>query len=148
VGQGVAVQGLLIPEVVELDETACDRLEMAAPELARFGVELERFGPAAVMVRGLPALLGNPDPDKLVRDIADDLAGFDAALGLAEKLDHVAATMACHGSVRAGRTLSVSEMNALLRQMEVTPHSGQCNHGRPTWVKLAMGDVERLFGRK
>ncbi len=147
-GQGVAIQGLLLPEVVELDEVACDRLESAQEALARLGVELERFGPGAVMVRGLPALLGQPDPAKLVQDIADDLAGFDAALGLAERIDHVAATMACHGSVRAGRTLSVAEMNALLRQMEVTPHSGQCNHGRPTWVKLAMGDVERLFGRK
>jgi len=147
-GQGVAVQGLLLPEVVELDEPACDRLEAAAPELASLGVEIERFGPGAVVVRGIPALLGNPDPQRLVRDIADDLAGYDAALGLAERIDHVAATMACHGSVRAGRTLNVAEMNALLRQMEVTPHSGQCNHGRPTWVKLSMGDVERLFGRK
>lgn len=147
-GQGVAVQGLLLPDVVELDEPACDRLEAAAGELARLGVEIERFGPGAVMVRGTPALLGNPDADKLIRDIADDLAGYDAALGLAERIDHVAATMACHGSVRAGRTLAVAEMNALLRQMEVTPHSGQCNHGRPTWVKLSMGDVERLFGRK
>ena len=147
-GQGVAVQGLLLPEVVELDEPACDRLEAAANELARLGVKLERFGPAAVMVRGVPALLGNPDAQRLVRDIADDLVGYDAALGLAERIDHVAATMACHGSVRAGRTLNVAEMNALLRQMEVTPHSGQCNHGRPTWVKLSMGDVERLFGRK
>lgn len=145
---GVAAQGLLLPEVVELDEVACDRLEDAAADLARLGVELERFGPAAVMVRAVPALLGNPDAQRLVRDIADDLAGHDAALGLAERIDHVAATMACHGSVRAGRTLSVAEMNALLRQMEVTAHSGQCNHGRPTWVKLSMGDVERLFGRK
>jgi DNA mismatch repair protein MutL len=147
-GQGVAVQGLLLPEVVELDEVACDRLEAASAALALLGVELERFGPAAVMVRGIPALLGNPDAQRLVRDIADDLAGYDAALGLAERIDHVAATMACHGSVRAGRALNVAEMNALLRQMEVTPHSGQCNHGRPTWVKLSMGDVERLFGRK
>ena len=146
--QGVAAQGLLLPEVVELDEPACDRLEFAAAGLARLGVELERFGPGAVMVRAIPALLGNPDAQRLVRDIADDLAGHDAALGLAERIDHVAATMACHGSVRAGRTLNVAEMNALLRQMEVTPHSGQCNHGRPTWVKLSMGDVERLFGRK
>ena len=147
-GQGVAVQGLLLPEVVELDEPACDRLEAAAGDLARLGVEIERFGPGAVVVRGTPALLGNLDAQKLVRDIADDLAGYDAALGLAERIDHVAATMACHGSVRAGRTLNVAEMNALLRQMEVTPRSGQCNHGRPTWVKLSMGDVERLFGRK
>ena len=147
-GQAVPSQGLLLPEVVELDEPACDRLEAATPQLAALGVELERFGPAAVMVRATPAMLGAIDCARLVTDIADDLAGYDAALGLNERLELVAATMACHGSVRAGRTLSVAEMNALLRQMEVTPHSGQCNHGRPTWVKLAMGDVERLFGRK
>ena len=147
-GQAVPSQGLLLPEVVELDEPACDQLEAAAAQLAALGVELERFGPAAVMVRATPAMLGAIDCRKLVTDIADDLAGYDAALGLNEKLELVAATMACHGSVRAGRTLSVAEMNALLRTMEVTPHSGQCNHGRPTWVKLAMDDVERLFGRK
>ncbi len=147
-GQTVPSQGLLLPEVVELDEPACDRLEAAAPQLAALGVELERFGPAAVMVRATPAMLGAINCQKLVTDIADDLAGYDAALGLSEKLELVAATMACHGSVRAGRTLSVAEMNALLRTMEVTPHSGQCNHGRPTWVKLAMDDVEKLFGRK
>ncbi len=147
-GQAVASQGLLLPEVVELDEPACDRLEAAAAELAALGVELERFGPAAVMVRATPAMLGAIDCARLVTDIADDLAGYDAALGLNARLELVAATMACHGSVRAGRTLNVTEMNALLRQMEVTPHSGQCNHGRPTWVKLAMDDVERLFGRK
>jgi DNA mismatch repair protein MutL len=146
-GRAVPSQGLLLPEVVELDEPACDRLEAAAPQLAALGVELERFGPAAVMVRATPAMLGAIDCTKLVIDIADDLAGYDAALGLNEKLELVAATMACHGSVRAGRTLGVAEMNALLRQMEVTPHSGQCNHGRPTWVKLAMADVEKLFGR-
>jgi DNA mismatch repair protein MutL len=147
-GQAVASQGLLLPEVVELDEPACDRLEAAAPQMMALGVELERFGPAAVMVRATPAMLGAIDCRKLVTDVADDLAGYDAALGLNEKLELVAATMACHGSVRAGRTLSVAEMNALLRTMEVTPHSGQCNHGRPTWVKLAMDDVEKLFGRK
>ncbi|HEV7314105.1 DNA mismatch repair endonuclease MutL [Sphingopyxis sp.] len=147
-GQAVPSQGLLLPEVVELDEPACDRLEAAAAQLAALGVELERFGPAAVMVRATPAMLGAIDCQKLVTDIADDLAGYDAALGLSERLELVAATMACHGSVRAGRTLSVAEMNALLRTMEVTPHSGQCNHGRPTWVKLAMDDVEKLFGRK
>lgn len=147
-GQAIAAQGLLLPEVVELDEPACDRLEAASAQLRELGVELERFGPAAVMVRGTPAMLGAVDSQKLVADIADDLAGYDAALGLSERVELVAATMACHGSVRAGRVLSVAEMNALLRQMEVTPHSGQCNHGRPTWVKLAMGDVERLFGRK
>lgn len=147
-GQAVPSQGLLLPEVVELDEPACDRLEAAAPQLAALGVEIERFGPAAIMVRATPAMLGAINCQKLVTDIADDLAGYDAALGLSERLELVAATMACHGSVRAGRTLSVAEMNALLRTMEVTPHSGQCNHGRPTWVKLAMDDVEKLFGRK
>jgi len=99
-------------------------------------------------VRATPAMLGQGDVRGLVTDLGDELAAFDAAFSLKEKLDHVAATMACHGSVRAGRILSVAEMNALLREMEVTPHSGQCNHGRPTWVKLAHGDIEKLFGRK
>ncbi|MGQ3100720.1 MAG: DNA mismatch repair endonuclease MutL [Sphingopyxis solisilvae] len=147
-GQAVPRQGLLLPEIVELDEPACDRLEAAASQLMALGVELERFGPAAMMVRATPAMLGAIDCRKLVTDIADDLAGYDAALGLSERLELVAATMACHGSVRAGRTLSVAEMNALLRTMEVTPHSGQCNHGRPTWVKMSLGEVEKLFGRK
>ncbi len=145
---GVTSQALLLPEVVELDEPACDRLEARAGELAEFGLELERFGPRAMLVRATPAMLGKGDIHALVTDIADELAAFDQALSLKEKLDHVAATMACHGSVRAGRVLSVAEMNALLREMEVTPHSGQCNHGRPTWVKLAHGDIEKLFGRK
>ena len=144
----VATQGLLVPEVVELEETACDRLEARLAEFADLGLEIERFGPAAMLVRSVPALLGTKDVQALVRDLADDLAAYDEAISLKERLDHVAATMACHGSVRAGRVLSVAEMNALLREMEVTPHSGQCNHGRPTWVKLALGDVEKLFGRK
>ena len=144
----VPAQALLIPEVVELDESACDRLDARQEELAAFGLELERFGPRAVLVRATPALLGAADPNGLVRDLADELAAFDEALSLRERLDAVAGTMACHGSVRAGRVLSVPEMNALLREMEVTPHSGQCNHGRPTWVKLAHGDIERLFGRR
>jgi DNA mismatch repair protein MutL len=147
-GGGVASQALLLPEVVELDEPACDRLEARAGELAEFGLDLDRFGPRAMLVRGVPAMLGQGDVIGLVTDIADELAAFDEALSLKERLDHVAATMACHGSVRAGRVLSVAEMNALLREMEVTPHSGQCNHGRPTWVKLAHGDIEKLFGRK
>ena len=145
---GVARQALLLPEVVELDEPACDRIEARLAELAELGLELERFGPRAVLVRATPAMLGAGDVRGLVTDLADELAAFDGALGLKEKLDLVAATMACHGSVRAGRILSVAEMNALLREMEVTPHSGQCNHGRPTWVKLAHGDIEKLFGRK
>ena len=147
-GQGVASQALLLPEVVELEETACDRLESRIAELRDFGLELERFGPSAMLVRAVPAMLGQSDVQGLVSDLADDLAAYDTALSLKERLDLVAATMACHGSVRAGRMLSVAEMNALLREMEVTPRSGQCNHGRPTWVKLGHGDIEKLFGRK
>ncbi len=144
----VAAQTLLLPEVVELDEPGCDRLEMRAAELGELGLELERFGPKAVLVRATPALLGAGDVKGLVTDLADELAAYDDAVSLKERLEHVAATMACHGSVRAGRILSVAEMNALLREMEVTPHSGQCNHGRPTWVKLGHGDIEKLFGRR
>jgi DNA mismatch repair protein MutL len=148
-GEGAApAQALLLPEVVELDEPACDRLEDAAAELAAYGLALERFGPAAMLVRTVPAVLKGGDVQALVRDVADDLAKNGAALLLGEKRDLVLATMACHGSVRAGRILSVAEMNALLREMEVTPRSGQCNHGRPTWIKLAHGDIEKLFGRK
>ncbi|MBE2992882.1 DNA mismatch repair endonuclease MutL [Sphingomonas sp. CFBP 13603] len=148
IGGTIASQALLIPEVVELDESACDRLESRAEELSEFGLDLERFGPHAMLVRATPALLGQSDPKGLVTDLADELAAFDEALSLKERLDAVAGTMACHGSVRAGRILSVPEMNALLREMEVTPHSGQCNHGRPTWVKISLYDVEKLFGRK
>ncbi|GMM94299.1 DNA mismatch repair endonuclease MutL [Qipengyuania sp. MTN3-11] len=145
-------QALLMPDVVELEEDACDRLEEAAEKLADLGLEIERFGPGAMLVRSLPHALARTDPGKLLRDIDDDLVkhGLDAergALLLGEKLDLVLATMACHGSVRAGRTLRVEEMNTLLREMERTPRSGQCNHGRPTWVKLSMDDVEKLFGR-
>ena len=134
--------------MVELDDVACDHLEARANELAGFGLEVERFGPAAMLVRATPALLGEVDTARLLTDLADEIAAFDSALSLKEALDHVAATMACHGSVRAGRALNLAEMNALLREMEVTPHSGQCNHGRPTWIKLAHGDIEKLFGRK
>ena len=141
-------QALLIPEVVELDEPDCDRIEAAAAVLAGFGLVIERFGPTALLVRAVPAVLGQGNVQALVRDIADDLAQNGAALRLEERLELVLATMACHGSVRAGRTLSVAEMNALLREMECTPRSGQCNHGRPTWVKLAHGDIEKLFGRR
>ena len=147
-GGRVASQSLLIPEVVELDETACDRLDARAGELAEFGLELERFGSRAMLVRATPAPLEQADVGGLIADLADELAAFDQALSLRERLDHVAATIACHGSVRAGRVLSVAEMNALLREMEATPRSGQCNHGRPTWVKLAHGDIEKLFGRR
>lgn len=147
-GGQVASQALLIPEVVELDEPACDRLEARAGELADLGLLLERFGARAMLVRATPALLGPADPTGLIVDLADELAAFDEALSLRERLDAIAGTMACHGSVRAGRVLSVAEMNALLREMEATPHSGQCNHGRPTWVKLERSQIEKLFGRK
>jgi DNA mismatch repair protein MutL len=147
-GQGVATQLLLLPEVVDLDENAAAHVVEHAAAFAALGLDVESFGPKAVLVRATPAALGACDAVSLVRDLADDLAAFDAGLGLQERLDAVAATMACHGSVRAGRILSVAEMNALLREMEVTPHSGQCNHGRPTWVKLATSDLEKLFGRR
>ena len=145
-------QALLVPDVVELDEVDCDRLEDAAEGLARYGLVIERFGPAAMLVRAVPAAIAKADTATLLRDLADDIAKHghhdaSGALLLAERLDLVLATMACHGSVRAGRALSVTEMNALLREMEATPRSGQCNHGRPTWVKLSMEDVEKLFGR-
>ncbi len=147
-GDGVARQDLLIAETVELDETDCDRLEEAAPDLAELGLEIERFGPSAMLVRAVPAALGKPDVASLLADLAAEIAEFGGTLSLRDRLDHVAATIASHGSVRAGRTLSVAEMNALLREMEVTPRSGQCNHGRPTWVKLDLKSVEKLFGRK
>ena len=147
-GEGVASQLLLLPQVVDLDHAAAAHLLEHADAFAALGLDVEGFGPAAVLVRAVPAALGAADAVALVRDLADDLAAFDAGLGLQERLDAVAATMACHGSVRAGRSLSVAEMNALLREMEVTPYSGQCNHGRPTWVKLARSDLEKLFGRR
>ena len=143
-----ASQALLLPEVVELEEPACDRLEERSGQLAAFGLTLERFGPTAMLVRAVPSVLAKGDVHALVRDIADDLSANGDALLLGERLEHVLATMACHGSVRAGRALSTAEMNALLREMERTPRSGQCNHGRPTWVKLAHADIEKLFGRR
>jgi DNA mismatch repair protein MutL len=147
-GGAVARQALLLPEVVELDEPECDRLDAAAAELADMGLEIERFGPTAMLVRAVPAALGSTDVGQLLADLAAEIAELGGALSLRDKLDHVAATIACHGSVRAGRVLSVAEMNALLREMEVTPRSGQCNHGRPTWVKLGHSEIEKLFGRK
>jgi DNA mismatch repair protein MutL len=145
---GVARQALLLPEVVELDPAEAERVAGRAEELAALGLVLEPFGPGAVLVREVPALLGETDAAGLVRDIADDLAENGQALALKERLEAVCSTMACHGSVRAGRRLTAPEMNALLRQMEATPHSGQCNHGRPTYVELKLGDIERLFGRR
>ena len=145
---GVARQGLLIPEVVELDPAAADRLVVRAEEFATLGLVIEAFGEGAVAVREIPALLGEIDVQGLIRDLADELAEMGEALALKERLGDVCGTMACHGSVRAGRRLNAEEMNALLREMEVTPHSGQCNHGRPTYVELKLADIEKLFGRR
>jgi DNA mismatch repair protein MutL len=145
---GVTRQALLLPEVVELDPAEAERVCAKAEELAALGLALEPFGPGAVLVRETPALLGETNVQGLVRDIADDLAENGQALALKERLEDVCSTMACHGSVRAGRRLTAPEMNALLRQMEATPHSGQCNHGRPTYVELKLADIERLFGRR
>jgi DNA mismatch repair protein MutL len=144
----VTRQALLTPEVVELDPAEAERVSARVDELAQLGLIVEPFGAGAVLVRETPALLGDTDVQGLIRDIADDLAEHGAALALSERLGEVCGTMACHGSVRAGRALSAPEMNALLRQMEATPHSGQCNHGRPTYVELKLADLEKLFGRR
>jgi DNA mismatch repair protein MutL len=145
---GVQRQILLIPEIVELDEATVERLLARAEELASFGLAIESFGPGAVAVRETPSLLGKTDAASLLRDLAEHMAEWDEALPLERRLMHVAATMACHGSVRAGRILKPEEMNALLREMEDTPNSGQCNHGRPTYVELKLSDIEKLFGRR
>ena len=145
---GVPRQGMLIPEVVELDEGEKGQLLERADELTELGLVIEAFGDGAVVVREIPALLGETDIQGLVRDLTDDLAAFDEGLALKQRLGDVCATMACHGSVRAGRRLNGAEMNALLREMETTPHSGQCSHGRPTYVELKLADIEKLFGRR
>ena len=145
---GVQRQILLIPEIVELDEATVERLIARTGELASFGLSIESFGPGALAVRETPSLLGRTDAGALLRDLAEHMAEWDEALPLERRLMHVAATMACHGSVRAGRRLKPEEMNALLREMEDTPNSGQCNHGRPTYVELKLSDIEKLFGRR
>jgi DNA mismatch repair protein MutL len=145
---GLSRQMLLIPEVVELDAEAADRLAGAATELERLGLVVETFGQSAVIVREVPALLGQGNLQGLMRDLADELAEGEGSLVVSERLDHVLSTMACHGSVRAGRRLNATEMNALLRDMEETPFSGQCNHGRPTYVELKLADIEKLFQRR
>jgi DNA mismatch repair protein MutL len=147
-GGGMAAQMLLIPEVVELPADDVARLAARAEELSALGLSLEAFGPGAVAVNATPAMLGPIDATGLVRDLADEIAEWDAATSLKDRLDRVASTMACHGSVRAGRRLKGAEMDALLREMEATPNSSQCNHGRPTYIELKLSDIERLFGRR
>ena len=145
---GISRQVLLLPEVVELEPEAADRLADRSHELAELGLVIESFGQGAIVVRETPAMLGNVNCAALVRDLADELAEWESVASLKERLEAVAGTMACHGSVRAGRQLNPAEMNALLREMEVTPRSGQCNHGRPTYVELKLTDIERLFARR
>ncbi|WP_145720345.1 DNA mismatch repair endonuclease MutL [Mesorhizobium tianshanense] len=146
--RAVPSQMLLLPEIVDLAEEDAERLAMHSETLARFGLAIERFGPGAVAVRETPSMLGETNVQQLVRDLADEIADNDTVDTLKERLDRIAATMACHGSVRSGRLLKPEEMNALLRQMEATPGSGTCNHGRPTYIELKLADIERLFGRR
>lgn len=145
---GIARQPLLLPEIVEMDQPSAERLLARKSELEELGLVIDSFGPGAVVVNETPALLGNINIKQMVLDLADDVANYGQTMGLKEKLEEVCSTMACHGSVRAGRRLTPTEMNALLRQMERTPHSGQCNHGRPTYVELKLADIEKLFGRR
>ncbi len=145
---GIARQPMLLPEVVELDPVDADRLNAAASDLASLGLVIESFGPGAVLVREAPSAIAGGDLQGIVRDVADALAEHGDAGSLERRLDHVLATMACHNSVRAGRRLRPEEMDALLREMESTPNSGQCNHGRPTYVELKLSDIEKLFGRR
>lgn len=147
-GPGILSQPLLIPEAVALDPLACDRLEASAPLLAELGLEVERFGADTMLVRSVPAVLGSPALKPLLTDLADELGEGQGPQSLSDRLEHVAATIACHGSVRAGRSLNLAEMNALLRQMEAVPASGTCNHGRPTFLRLTKADLEKLFHRR
>jgi DNA mismatch repair protein MutL len=144
----IPMQRLLIPEIVELDERAADAIAEAGESLQSLGLDVERFGPGAIAVRGTPTPLGQTDIGGLVRDLGDELLEQGQSVLLKERIDHVFATLACHGSVRAGRRLNHDEMNALLRRMEATPNSGQCNHGRPTYIELRLADIETLFARR
>jgi DNA mismatch repair protein MutL len=145
---GVRTQPLLLPAVVDLPHADAARLAARSEDLAQLGLEIEPFGPGAIMVRALPAALGSPDPGPLLRDLADELAELDESMALAARLDAVIARLACHGSIRAGRRLGAAEMDALLRQMEATPRAATCSHGRPTFLKLTRAEIEKLFGRR
>jgi len=144
---GVATQGLLIPEIVELSDGDCARLLDVADDLAKFGLGIEAFGGSAVAVRETPAILGEVNAEAMIRDILDELADQGESQLVQARLEAILSRVACHGSIRSGRRMRGEEMNALLREMEATPHSGQCNHGRPTYVELKLADIERLFGR-
>jgi len=147
--RGVEKQGLLSPEIIQLEESEAERLIGFAENLSKLGLEIEPFGAGAIAVQAIPALLGTrPNIEQLIRDLADEITERDSAQGLEERLNDILSTMACHGSVRSGRRMNVDEMNALLRQMEATPLSGQCNHGRPTSITLSLTDIEKLFGRR
>jgi len=148
ISRPMPAQMLLIPEIVDLPEEDAGRLASHADTLSRFGLGIERFGPGAVAVRETPSMLGETNVGQLIRDLADEIADNDTVDTLKERLDRIASTMACHGSVRSGRLMKPEEMNALLRQMEATPGSGTCNHGRPTYIELKLADIERLFGRR
>jgi len=145
---GIARQILLLPEVVDVGQQSLNLLTARLDELFELGLLLEPFGDGAIIVREVPALLGDTDVQGLIKDLAEQLESLGEALALKDQLAHVCSTIACHGSIRAGRRLGGVEMNALLREMERTPHSGQCNHGRPTYVSLKLSDIEKLFGRK
>jgi DNA mismatch repair protein MutL len=145
---GVRMQPLLLPAVVDLPHADAARLLARGEDLAQLGLEIEPFGPGAIMVRALPAALGSPDPGPLLRDLADELSELDESMALAARLDAVIARLACHGSIRAGRRLGAAEMDALLRQMEATPRAATCSHGRPTFLKLTNAEIEKLFGRR
>jgi DNA mismatch repair protein MutL len=147
-GSGIRAQQLLLPEVVSMPDHHCAAIADASDWLTKMGLVVDGFGQGAVVVRAVPALLGTPDVNRLVTDIAEELVEFGDSHSLDDRINHILATVSCHGSVRAGRSLNAAEMNALLRDMEVTPRSGQCNHGRPTWVKLSLADIEKLFGRR
>ena len=141
-------QPLLLPAVVDLPSAQAARLLEHAGDLGRLGLDIEAFGPGAVLVRALPAALGAPEPAGLLRDLAEEFAEFGEATALDARLDAVIARMACHGSIRAGRRLMQPEMDALLRQMEATPRAATCSHGRPTFLKLSKAEIEKLFGRR
>ncbi|MCF8496242.1 MAG: DNA mismatch repair protein MutL, partial [Alphaproteobacteria bacterium] len=146
---GIEKQGLLSPEIVDLDESSCETILAHAGELSRLGLEIEPFGAGSIAVQALPALLGHKFPVRdLIRDILDCLVENNTLHSLENMLNEVLSRMACHGSVRSGRRMNAEEMNALLRRMEQTPLSGQCNHGRPTFIELKLGDIEKLFGRR